>query len=62
MKLRPPMFAAPVGDGRTGINAKSEIWILAWTFRENVRLASVQTPRLFFGLLVPVMTHRFRQK
>ena len=28
VKLRPPMFAAPVGDGRTGINAKSEILYL----------------------------------
>ena len=32
-----------------------------WTLREDVRLACVNTPGLFFGLHVPVMTHRIRQ-
>ena len=43
------------------LNERSYIWILVWTLREDVRLACVNTPGLFFGLHVPVMTHRIRQ-
>ena len=62
--LRPPMFSAPVAVDvpKSALNQRSHIWILAWTLREDVRLACVQTPGLFFGLHVPVMTHRIRQK
>ena len=47
---------------KSRLNQRSYIWILAWTLREDVRLACVQMPGLFFGLHVPVMTHRIRQK
>ena len=43
------------------LNQRYYIWILVWTLRENVRLACVNTPGLFFGLHVPVMTLRIRQ-
>ena len=43
-------------------NQRSYIWIFGWTLREDVRLACVQTPELFFELHVPVMIHRISQK
>ena len=33
----------------------SYIWIFTWTLLEDVRLACVQTPELYFDLHVPVM-------
>ena len=33
----------------------SYIWIFGWTLLEDVRLACVQTPELYFDLQVPVM-------
>ena len=78
VKLRPLMFAASVAGASVSagwyckkkrkdvqnstLNQRSYIWILVWTLCEEVRLACVQTPGLFFGVHVPVMTHRIRQK
>ena len=67
VKLRPPMFAhcllhrLQVDVQKSTLNQRSYIWILVWTLREDVQLACVNTPGLFFGLHVPVMTHRIRQ-
>ena len=32
------------------LNQRPYFWILEWTLREDVQLACVQTPGLFFGL------------
>ena len=41
---------------------RSYFWSFGWTLREDVRLACLQMPELFFDLHVPVMIHRISQK
>ena len=41
---------------------RSYFWSFGWTLREDVRLACLQTPELFFDLHVAVMIQRISQK